>query len=321
MARKKTTAQTDGALFEQSESRLLAAIKIKDVGHSQRYFPISPELYPNIAWTKLVGYAPDELPPYDEFENWLEEIVHPDDLAVMEKDYRDFIEGLNEDFHVEIRMRHKSGDRVHVEAFCQAISRDEQGRVTELIGMMLDITEKKKMQQELQLLYNAVEKSPSGFDIVNEDGIFTYVNKAYLDLWGYQNRDEVLGTSPVSHCADPKMPEKIVKTVNENGVGVFEFLAKRKDGSVFDVRMLVASHIGLDGKRIYHGFSEDITAMKKAQQDAKQRSESLLIMVDAMAGREIRMAELKEVIQKLRTQLKDAGMKPVANDPLYGENS
>jgi hypothetical protein len=35
-----------------------------------------------------------------------------------------------------------------------------------------------------------------------------------------------------------------------------------------------------------------------------------------MAGRKVRMAELKESIKKLWTQLEEAGMKPVANDPL-----
>ena len=39
-------------------------------------------------------------------------------------------------------------------------------------------------------------------------------------------------------------------------------------------------------------------------------------MVNLMAGREIRMAELKDVIRQLRAQLEEAGMTPVADDPL-----
>ncbi len=35
-----------------------------------------------------------------------------------------------------------------------------------------------------------------------------------------------------------------------------------------------------------------------------------------MAGREVRMAELKDVIRKLRAQLEDAGLAPVVDDPL-----
>jgi hypothetical protein len=39
-------------------------------------------------------------------------------------------------------------------------------------------------------------------------------------------------------------------------------------------------------------------------------------MVNLMSGREIRMAELKETIKKLRSQLEESGLTPVADDPL-----
>ena len=35
-----------------------------------------------------------------------------------------------------------------------------------------------------------------------------------------------------------------------------------------------------------------------------------------MAGREVRMAELKDVIRQLRAQLEEAGLTPVADDSL-----
>ncbi|NOZ71850.1 MAG: hypothetical protein GXP38_08045 [Chloroflexi bacterium] len=49
----------------------------------------------------------------------------------------------------------------------------------------------------------------------------------------------------------------------------------------------------------------------------QNRTAELQQFVNLMAGREIRMAELKKVIQQLRTQLKEAGLEPVANDPLF----
>lgn len=54
-----------------------------------------------------------------------------------------------------------------------------------------------------------LESSLAGFDIVSEEGLFLYVNAAYLRLWGYERPDEVLGTSPAGHCADPAMPAHI----------------------------------------------------------------------------------------------------------------
>lgn len=47
-----------------------------------------------------------------------------------------------------------------------------------------------------------------------------------------------------------------------------------------------------------------------------ERTEDLQTTLNLMAGREVRMAELKKVIKKLRDQLQNAGLEPVANDPL-----
>ena len=48
----------------------------------------------------------------------------------------------------------------------------------------------------------------------------------------------------------------------------------------------------------------------------KERTVELQKTINLMAGREVRMAELKETIKKLRAQVESAGMTPVADDPL-----
>ncbi|TFG48178.1 MAG: PAS domain S-box protein [Anaerolineales bacterium] len=48
----------------------------------------------------------------------------------------------------------------------------------------------------------------------------------------------------------------------------------------------------------------------------EKRTKELSKMVDFMAGREIRMSELKQVIDQLQAQLRDHNLKPVAQDPL-----
>jgi len=48
----------------------------------------------------------------------------------------------------------------------------------------------------------------------------------------------------------------------------------------------------------------------------RERTDELQKTVNLMAGREVRMAELKETIRKLREQVESAGLTPVADDPL-----
>jgi len=48
----------------------------------------------------------------------------------------------------------------------------------------------------------------------------------------------------------------------------------------------------------------------------EERTQELSKMVDRMTGRELRMAELKKVIDQLRKQLKESDLEPIAQDPL-----
>ncbi len=57
------------------------------------------------------------------------------------------------------------------------------------------------------------------------------------------------------------------------------------------------------------------------EKEVRNRTAELQKTINFMAGREIRMAELKRVIRRLRQQLKEADLVPVADDPLSGNDS
>ncbi len=57
---------------------------------------------------------------------------------------------------------------------------------------------------------------------------------------------------------------------------------------------------------------------ERLEELVRERTAELRKMVNFMAGREVRMADLKDVIRKLRAQLEEEGLTPVADDPLLG---
>ncbi len=65
--------------------------------------------------------------------------------------------------------------------------------------------------------------------------------------------------------------------------------------------------------RLYERVIQDSNEMEKRVQE---RTEELQNFVNLTADREIRMAELKGVIAKLRTQLIKADQVPIVDDPL-----
>lgn len=185
---------------------------------------------------------------------------------------------------------------------------DESGNKVGAFVVMNDVT---SLIRSRELLKQAIETSIAGFDIVSEEGKFIYANEAYLRMWGYDSIDEILGTSPADHCADPETPMKIITALKEKGECMIEFKAVRKDKSTFDVLMSARLDHDQSGKEIYPTFSMDLTEIKKA---IEARDAFLSI-----ASHELRtpLTSLKLQTQMLQRRLKD----PPTEISVYLENS
>ena len=88
--------------------------------------------------------------------------------------------------------------------------------------------------------------------------------------------------------------------------------------------------IAIENARLFDKAQQEIAAREKAEEELRrhrdhleevvnERTTELRMLVNAMTGREVRMAELKDVIRQLRKQLREADLEPVADDPLLGE--
>jgi PAS domain S-box-containing protein len=137
------------AELKNSEQRQALALQAVGGGIYDYPVPLDETAYHSEEWARVLGYEKSELPSYDTFMSWLFEQVHPDDRARLQKVYDDFIAGRTESFHVEVRMRHKNEEWVWVEGISEATERDEEGRVTHVIGLMRNITERKETQAAL----------------------------------------------------------------------------------------------------------------------------------------------------------------------------
>ncbi len=231
---------------------------------------------------EVLGYNPKDMP--HKASAW-QEIINKHDLKLAFDNFHQHLADPDHPYDQEVRYKHKNGSVVWIRCRGLAI-RNDKGEAIRMIGAHQDITafklnqkqnqeEKKKLSRDLNLVTNALSNSIDAYDIVDENGKFTYINKSYLQMWGYDNEDEVLGTSPSDHCADPKMPDKIIKKVIKDGKGTFEFKALRKDGSTFDVLMSVTKYVDNRGKIFFPTFSRNITKQKKLDTELKKHQNKL----------------------------------------------
>ncbi len=132
------------AALRESEERYARATAIGKVGVWELDV-IKGEYHADANLNALFGYAPEELStdPYA----WLN-MVCPEDQPIAMKNWELLQSGAADACHYELRMVKKDGSMVWTDVRCHSV-RDQNGRLTHLIGATVDITERKQAEQAL----------------------------------------------------------------------------------------------------------------------------------------------------------------------------
>lgn len=144
------------------------------------------------------------------------------------------------------------------------VASDDAGRC---VAVFRDVSRERALAIELASRTQALEDSLNGYDIVGDDGRIVYANRAYVEMWGYDHVDEVIGMSAAEHCADPETPGQLMEAMMRDGHVTMEFEARRKDGSTFDVLMSAQRSVGADGRLRFVGTSLDISELRRLRRE------------------------------------------------------
>ncbi|MEG4842292.1 PAS domain S-box protein [Microcoleus sp. B9-D4] len=161
------------------------------------------EVFFSARWKEMLGYEDHEIPNH--LDEWSKR-VHPDDLGWVMQVIQDHLEGKTPFYNTEYQVLCKDGSYKWILARGQALS-DEAGRVVRMTGSHSDITERKKLEQEIQAreqLLNAFFKGASlagvGLCIHDRQFRFLQINEALAEVNGHsveahlgKTTDNVLG--------------------------------------------------------------------------------------------------------------------------------
>lgn len=101
-------------------------------------------LFNNKWYRDYLGYSAEELK-----QKTIEDLTHPDDLALTRKYFLDLVEGKRENYRLEKRYVRKDGQCVWGD-LSVSVLKDADGNVKEVIGMITDITAKKNVELSLK---------------------------------------------------------------------------------------------------------------------------------------------------------------------------
>lgn len=197
--------------------------------------------------------------------------ILPDDLHLLDAEWENHIL-CGKPFEMEFRYRLQSGAIRWLSSKGHA-QYDAAGKPVRLLGANLDISERKRAEQELHKLALAVEQSQASIIITNLHGTIEYVNEAFLHISGYR-REEVIGQNPrilQSKKTDPQRYKELWTALAKGETWKGEFINKRKDGSEYIDLATILPIRQEDGTVTnYVAVQEDITEKKRVAEELDQ---------------------------------------------------
>jgi PAS domain S-box-containing protein len=148
-----------------------------------------------------------------------------------------------------------------------SVIRNSEGEVDKFIRVIIDISARKKIEQDLEILSFAARKSPSGIFIRDIEGRFLWANEALEDIIGYSFAElegKAIGTSLLGEDSDLSVFESAVQAVKENKPYEVEIKVYKKDGTpiwIFLSNSPIFNEAGKVERQI--GVMVDITERKK----------------------------------------------------------
>lgn len=131
-----------------------------------------------------------------------------------------------------------------------------------------DITGRKRTEERLQKLSNAVEQSPAATVITDTNGRFEYVNPKFLEVTGF-TREDLIGKTPAvikSGLTPPEVYEDLWRTIRSGSEWRGDMQNRKKNGELYWEHEIISAVKNERGEIVnFIAVKEDITARRRAE--------------------------------------------------------
>ena len=238
---------------------------------------------------RLLGYQASEFTP-----SFWKQIVKTRNLRgqsanlTFPEAIKQFQAGVLKNWQVDYECVTKEGKSCWL-ADSAVLIHDEQGHISGCLGILQNITERKRTTDLLTEMNIALSNATPGISRLDTQGQYVEVNYDYAYLLGYEP-EELIGTAwdATVHTDDMTISVEAYERMCREGKSEFEVRAIRKDGSQFHKQVLMIKIVDSNGAITgHHCFMRDISGRVEAAFAARKHQEEM-----AHASRIVTMGEM-----------------------------
>ena len=259
--------------LRESERRLEGAQRVARVGWWERDYATGHVSLSDEA-CRIFGVQPVDLPHWH--GRWVN-LIDPEDREKT-AEASDIALAGGARYDVEYRVVRPDGT-VRVVHSQGDVTRDESGRPIRQFGVMQDITELRRAEDDLRAsearFRTFVDRATDAFFLLDEQLTVVDVNRQACESLGW-SREELIGMHPLDFDAALDEPS-IARLAERAGAGetiTFDTRHRRKDGTVFPVEIRTGM-FQQGGRRLYLALARDISERKRAEAELRARQEML----------------------------------------------
>ena len=228
------------------------------------------ELWGNEVHQQFYGLTMADAVPND--AEWRRRL-HNDDRERMTELVAAALASDRNSFEAEYRLYTANKGWVNI-CGCTYIDRNTAGKAIRLIGSMTDITERKKVEEEIvksrRQFQNLVETISGVYWVNNLETYETlYISPSYEKMWGLKCED--LYKNPAAfinavHPDDQLILIEAHKNISDTLKTSISYRIIRPDGEIKWISAITNVVRDAKGNKIEYGYAEDITERKKAEE-------------------------------------------------------
>ncbi|HEX2866239.1 MAG TPA: PAS domain S-box protein [Ignavibacteriales bacterium] len=230
--------------------------------------------YYNQAFADLFGYGYEELGS----KSW-KDLVKPEVITAWEALFKEvLLKQQPEAFSREFELLKKDGTPVIIEVRATVRYDGNEGQKG-FICFLNDISEKKKNEYHLSMLNRAIEDSGEVVFMVDEKGIFSYINPEFFRLYGYSAEELIGRRTPLiirSGISTREELDNVLLKMKNHEIYRGNWATRTKDGRLIYMSFSASPYMNGHGEFAgYIVMGRDVTEKIKTR-DALKASERFL---------------------------------------------